>query len=115
MNLKTTFTAANIVLTVVARSTKKSGIAVFIRTKAGKAKAQLGMRSIQPDDAAALVEYERLLTDVKAKGWVIGASRVGSAGRFTEVPMAPTADVVEGEPAKLSGAAAAKAKVNGKK
>lgn len=108
MNLKTTFTAANVVLDVVARSTKKSGIAVFIRTKAGKAKATLGCRTIQADDAAAQAEYDRLVADVTAKGWVKGATKLGGAGRFTEVPAAPTANVIA-EPAKLTGGAKAAA------
>lgn len=110
MNLKTTFVAANVTLDVVARSTKKSGIAVFLRTKTGKEKAKLGMRTIYKAEEAeaAQAKHAELVAGVTAKGWKQTEAKVGSAGRFTAIPDAPTANVAEGEPAKRVGATAPK-------
>ena len=98
LNLKTTFAAKNTTMDVVARSMKKSGIAVFIRTKAGSAKAVLGCRSIVTTEEEAMAAYNALDEGVKAKGWQERVGRAGSAGRFTEIPDVPTTDVVDEAP-----------------
>lgn len=99
MNLSTTFVAGSVVLDVVARSMKKSGVAVFLRQKNGKAKAVLGMRQIflPEQESEAKAAYEALVAATVAKGWTKGVSKVKTAGasRFNEIPEPPAAEETE--------------------
>lgn len=94
---KTTFAAKSTVLDVVIRSMKKKGIAVFLRSKTGKAKAVLGCRKLFAADKLDEAEaaYKELVAETTAKGWPLSAkgeqTKVKSAGSFSEIP-APPAD-----------------------
>lgn len=118
MNLKTTFTAPGATLQVIARSTRKSGVSTFIRTKQGAGKgspkAVVGMRQVHSGEgaeAAAQARYDQLVTDVTAKGgWTLGSAKVGGGGTFSTIPDAPTeAPAVDGAPVTEAP------KTNGKK
>jgi hypothetical protein len=106
IDIKTTFAAKKTTLEVVCRSMKKKGIAVFLRSKTGKAKADLGCRNIfaaeEIDEAKAA--YAELVEQTTAKGWPLKGehTKVKSAGTFSEIP-APPSDEAEGDEQEAEG------------
>jgi len=109
IDIKTTFAAKKTTLEVVCRSMKKKGIAVFLRSKTGKAKAVLGCRKIFAADEIdeAKAAYAELVEQTTAKGWPLKGehTKVKSAGTFSEIPAPPSdeSDEPEGDEQEAEG------------
>jgi hypothetical protein len=96
MNQKSSYRNGVSIADVIARSSRKRGISVYVRTKMQPGqKYVLHCRTVFSNghDSLAQAEYTRLIAETESLGWTLDKRTEGGSGISRTIPPPPQKDV----------------------